>query len=364
MKKRAVLWVAGIFILFTVFNYEQSANLFQAIGKALYPVFIGIIIAFTINAPVKVFEKTVFSSKKLAKVRRLLSLTTTVVIFAGVITAIYFVVVPEIRRSIDTLAVRLPEFNAESLKEMLQNNKLLSYIAENVEKVIDQAAEKLNGLLPKAVDFVANTVKMIINIFLGIVFGGLIISNKEKLASQLGNLLLYFTDADRTKKIMAALSLAGDKFSKFLSGQLVEAIIFGVICYIVFLIFKIPYAVLAAFIMALGNLIPILGAYIAGGVVFIFVLTASVPKAIVFIIVIIVLQQIEQVTTYPVIVGKYVGISSFWILFAVIVGGSLFGFWGLLLSVPLVAFCDHFFKVVFDKKMKEERKKEQFTNGA
>ncbi|MFA5450354.1 MAG: AI-2E family transporter [Clostridia bacterium] len=351
MKK--FFWAATVIIIvFFLFNLQAGLDLLKSIGNTIYPVFIGVVVALMLNAPVKLLEKSILSSPKVRKVKRLLSISITLAVIGGLIGLIYLIVSPEVVRSLDTLRQKLPDFSAESIKALMGDTPFFAGIAENLGRLLDGAAEYLADLLPAVADFLSDAVRTVINIFLGVVFGILIIFNKEQLVAEFTKVLKYFLGEIKARKTVAAFSLAADKFSRFLGGQALEAVLFGGICYLVFSAFRIPYAALAALIMGMGNLIPMLGGYIAGVLAFIFIFTASAEKAIIFVVIILILQQLEQITTYPIVVGRYVGISSFWVLFAVIVGGGLFGFWGLILGVPVVAFIDNFFKVMFNKKFK------------
>lgn len=346
--------VAGIIaVLFVLLNYDKAVAIGAAIGRALSPVFIGILVALVLNAPVKLLEKTLLASPKLKKVRRLGALLITLLVAGGVLTLAGFLLVPEIISSVNIIGEKLPSLEENGWSGFF-GTKLPQFVTDNLDKLMAQLADGINNFLPQALDFLQSTLKTVTNMLLGLFMGVLIILSKEKLVEGIRRLLLYFTDEDKTKKTLASLAMATDKFSRFLAGQILEAFIFGVMCMIAFLIFKIPYAPLAAVIMAFANLIPMVGGYIGGVIAFLFIFSANPAKALVFVIVILVVQQIEQLTTYPVVVGKYVGLSSFWILFSVVVGGGLFGFWGLVLGVPVVAFAHQFFKVMYDLKMKKD----------
>jgi len=355
MGKKGWIVAGVIAVLFVLLNYDHAVAIAAAIGRALSPVFIGILVALVLNAPVKLLEKTLLSSPKLKKVRRLGSLAITLAVVGGVLTLAGFLLIPEIITSVNVIIEKLPGLEENGWSDVF-GTKLPEFLTNNLDKLMAQLTDGLENILPEALNFFKNTLKTLTDILLGLFMGILIIMSKEKLVEGLRRLLLYFTDEEKTKKTLASLAMATDKFSRFLAGQLLEAFIFGIMCLIAFFIFKIPYAPLAAVIMAFANLIPMVGGYIGGVIAFLFIFSASPAKALVFVIVILIVQQIEQLTTYPVVVGKYVGLSSFWILFSVIVGGGLFGFWGLMLGVPVVAFAHQFFKVMYDLKMKKDLK--------
>lgn len=350
MVKRAFTIAAVILVLFALLNFEHAVRIGAYIGKALYPVFIGILVALVLNAPVTLLEKTLLASPKLKKARRALSLTITLTVILGIAALAGFLIVPEVINSVQSILDRLPKLQ-ENGWESFFGTRLPGFITNNLENILQEFTERLENTLPRALEALKSTLKSFTDVLIGLFMGILIIASKERLVEGVRKLILYFRGKEKTIKAMASLGMATEKFSLFLAGQLLEALIFGVMCFITFIIFKIPYAALATIIMAVSNLIPMLGGYIGGAISFIFIFSASPPKALVFIIVIIVLQQIEQLTTYPVVVGRYVGLSSFWMLFSVVVGGGLLGFWGLVLGVPIVAFFHHFFKVMYDIKM-------------
>jgi predicted PurR-regulated permease PerM len=355
MDMNKKLWIAAgiVAALFFIFNFDHAVHIGATIGNALYPVFIGLLFALILNAPVRLLENTLLSSPKLKKIRRIGALLITLIVVGGILTMAGFLLVPEVIDSINVIAGKLPDLEENGWSSFF-GAKLPPFITDNLDKLMAQLTNGLESFLPQALDFFKNTLKTITNILLGLFMGFLILLSKEKLVEGLRKTLLYISDEEKTQKTIASLAMATDKFSRFLAGQLFEAFIFGMMCLLAFLIFKIPYAPLAAVIMAFANLIPMVGGYIGGAVAFLFIFSANPAKALVFVAVILVVQQIEQVTTYPVVVGRYVGLSSFWILFSVVVGGGLFGFWGLVLGVPVVAFFHQFFKVMYGMKVKKD----------
>lgn len=353
MAKKIWTTILAIVVLFILLNFEYAIKIGTAIGSAFSPVFIGVLVALILNSPVKLLEKTILASPKLKKVRRMLSLTITLTVILGIAALAGFLLVPEAISSVQTIIDKLPQLQDKGWGEVF-GAQLPKVFTDNLDKILSDITSKLNAVLPQAIQVFKSTLKKISDVLLGLFIGILMVVSKEKLAEGLRRSVIYVSDTQKAQKFMASLAMATDKFSKFLAGQLFEAMIFGVMCFITFSIFKLPFASLATVIMALGNLIPMVGGYVGGVVAFIFIFSASPEKALIFVINILILQQIEQLTTYPIIVGRYVGLSSFWILVSVVVGGGLFGFWGLVLGVPIVAFLHHFFKVMYDIKVAKE----------
>ncbi|MDD3946491.1 MAG: AI-2E family transporter [Clostridia bacterium] len=354
MAKRVWAGIGILLILFILLNFEHAVKIGGAIGRAFYPVFIGILVALILNTPIKLLEKTILASPKLKKVRRALSLAITLVVVLGMATLAGFLLIPEVIASVKNIIDKLPDLQESGWSEFF-GRVMPDFITGNLDKIFSEITTGLKNFLPKALEAFRNTFRTVTDALLGFFMGILLILSKEKMVESLRKLVLYLSNSEKTKKTLAALELATEKFSKFLAGQLFEAVIFGIMCFIAFTIFRLPYAALATVIMALANLIPMVGGYVGGVVSFIFIFSADPSKALLFVIVIVVLQQIEQLTTYPLVVGKYVKLSSFWILFSVVVGGGLFGFWGLVLGVPVVAFAHHFFQVMYDLKINRDK---------
>lgn len=172
----------------------------------------------------------------------------------------------------------------------------------------------------------------------------MLLVGKDSVKRQFVKTLELALPVKKKEKLLSFLKKILAKFSKYLGGQVTEAFILGTVCYVVMLLLKVPYPALVGLIIGFVNLIPVVGAYIGGAVCCILVFAVDPAKALVFLIAVFILQQIESFTTYPVIVGKYVGLSGFWITVSVLVWGGLFGFWGLFLGVPITAVLQDFLR--------------------
>lgn len=351
MNKKFILLAAVVLILFAA-DLNSTRSLAQAVTEAAYPVFVGVVFALLLNAPLKFFEKTLLSSPKLNKFRRPLSLALTLVLFAGTAAAVAYLALPELKESFSKLE--------EGLKSFTEGDALIfgNSVDGVLSKLVAEGEKFLSEKLPDIAEIAVNTLKEALYLFIGAALGVMMLASKESLAGSLYAIVDRMFDESKAALVKGALRAAADKFSRFLAGQAVEALIFGVACYLAFLAFKVPYALLVAVVVAVGNLVPMLGGYIGGAAGFLIVLTVSPGKALVFLAIVVVLQQIEQVTTYPAIVGKYVGLKSFYVLLAVVVGGGLFGFWGLVLGVPVAAFVYNLASVVLRRKPKEIKNSE------
>ncbi|HHT83888.1 MAG TPA: AI-2E family transporter [Clostridiales bacterium] len=331
-----------------VWNYDKVATLFSLVKDALTPIFIGAIFAMILNVPMQLFENKVFF--KFKKLKKPLSLWSSVLLFAGILTGFGFLIFSKLVESIKTVSQAFQSGNV--FQEICSENAFFNFIFTNLKKAAENFMDKLQDYVPKMMEIASNVLKVAINIFLGLFFAILILNNKEELSRQFKKLLLKVSKG-KAKAIMDLLKMALEKFSRYMGGQLIEAMLLGIVCYTLMILIGLPFAPLVSAIIALVNLIPMVGAYIGGAFSALIIFSVSPEKALIFIIFIIILQQVEAVTTYPVIVGKYVGLSGFWILASVVIGGSLFGFIGVFLAVPVMAFLHDFIGgLVAEKKAK------------
>lgn len=338
---------------FLIFNYTIAMGLIRVVLKAVRPILIGLIIALVLNLPLNLFEKKLFAKIESHKLRKALALVCTIAIVALFFAAIIFLIVPQIIAGSANLAQSIREF-AE--KNYDRSNQIIKWLITNLQEYISDISKTFKDLMPQIMSYTGRFVKGLVDVFLGIFLAFLMLATKDNLLGQLQKFLNYKFEKGKAARFIAALNLAVKKFSRYLGGQVVEAIIFGVAIYIGMVILRIPYAPLIAVIMGFVNLIPMIGGYIGAIISVILIFAANPVKALVFLIFSTVLQQIEGVTTYPVIVGKNVGLNAFWILSSVIVGGALFGFAGVFLGVPAVAFIhDYIGQLIRLEKEENER---------
>ena len=224
-----------------------------------------------------------------------------------------------------------------------------------LEKLYHFIINRLNSYAPKMVEIAQNAVKVMLNILFGLALAIMLLVNRDKVKIQIAKLATCILKKDKIDKLQEVTGIAVSKFSRYLGGQVIEAFILGLACYFGMLILRLPYAPLVSLIVGFVNLIPIVGAYIGGALCTIIIFAVSPIKAAIFVVFILILQQIEAFTTYPIIVGKYVGLNGFWIMVSIIVWGGLFGFWGVFLGVPLTAFLHDYFKLIMEKKRATEK---------
>lgn len=334
---------------FIVFNFGRVSGFFGTVFNIVQPIMIGIVIALAMSVPLSFFERKLFAKIDKPKLKEFLCLGLTFLIFAGVITVLAVLIIPQGVKSVKDL---MEKFSSGEVTAAIKNIEGMEFLQPLIEKLYDFLSSRINEYIPQIMSVMQSVFTGLYNIVFGAVIAVMLIINRKNVKLFLKKIIgLLFKE--RNQKVHMFLLNASEKFSKYLGGQLTEACILGFACYVTMLILKVPYAALVSLIVGFMNLIPILGAYIGGAVSAIIVFAASPDKAIVFIIAVIILQQIEGFTTYPVIVGKYVGLNGFWITVSIILWGGIFGFWGMFLGVPLSAFLFDIFENYYSKKSAE-----------
>jgi predicted PurR-regulated permease PerM len=341
-----VLLFVGLQNLGTVWGFVQIL-----IGL-LMPFIIGLCIAFILSVPMRAVETHLFRplDKKCGriwrKIRRPLAATVTLLLALGVLAAAVFLIIPELGRSLRTLADSIPGFIARAqawLTELAQKYPQWQDWINDLQLDWNAIAQKLLAFAQSgAVDLFNSTVSLatsifsgVFNLFLGVIFAMYVLMQKETLARQITNVLRAHLPDAKTDRLLEIGRLSNRTFSRFLTGQCLEAVILGLMFFVTMCIFRFPYALMIAVLIAVLALIPIFGAII-GCVVGAFLIFVGDPmQAFWFVVMFLILQQIEGNFIYPKVVGTSVGLPSIWVLAAVTVGGGGMGIFGMLVAVPL-----------------------------
>lgn len=361
-KWKYFLCTYAICLFFILLNIKDLGSFLRNALSIISPFIMAIGIAFILNIPMKFIESKLLSSIN-SSFKRTLSIILTLFSLLLIISALLFFIIPQFIDSIKTLTENIPRY-LESFEIYLQ--KLISDTATFTEiwngllatwqEVLAFSSKFFGFAFGHIVDFTLNITSSIVNFVLSIIFAIYMLANKETLLRHRDKVLkAYFP-----KKVLDKLYYIGEisnvTFSKFISGQCVEAVIIGVLCFIGMMILRIPYALLISVIVGCTSIIPIFGALI-GTIPSVFIILIIDPiKAIIFVIFIIVLQQIEGDFIYPKVVGNSVGLSPIWVMFAMLVGGSAFGFLGLLLCIPVFGVIYKFFADVTNTKLSQKNK--------
>lgn len=350
LKGALIVVTYGIVLAFIFMKYSTIFGGLGYITNLVRPLILGIAIAFVLNIPMKFFERKLFkkldNSKKswVRNAKRPLAITVTIIVLVSAITAIILFVVPEITSSIIKLTNSIPGYLKSfeiSMSSYADSTVILSKVWDQVmnawQEILKTVTHLFGGLASYIVSITVDVTTAIIDFCLAFVLAIYMLSSKEKLICQLKKVMYAYLKGDIADKILGVGQTINKVFSGFIIGQCTEALIIGTLCFLGMSILRIPYAFLISVLVGTTSLIPILGAFIGTIPSFFLILIISPIKAIWFIIFILVLQRIEGDLIYPRVVGGSVGLSSLWVLLAIMIGGSAFGFIGMLVGVPTVA---------------------------
>lgn len=354
MKVLAGLIAFGVILNVIVHNLDGvKAGLVGLMG-ILTPILLGCVIAFLLNIPVSLLEKYVFRKRKgrisavLHMIRRPLSITISLVTVLAVLIGVVAIVVPQltkaltgaisqVRTLVDSLRVYLTEYEDEA-PELVQWLNSLNIDWEGIRNWANNLLK--NGIAP-TVSFVTTAATSVFgsatNLILAIILAVNVLACKETLARQAKALIRAYMKPERATKIIEIGQMAHKVFTAFVSGQVGEALILAVLCYIGMLIFRFPYAFLTSTVVGVTALVPIFGAWAAAGIGAVLILTVNPMQALWFLVFFIILQQVEGNLIYPRVVGTQVGLPAMWVLIAITVGGGVLGIGGMLLGVPTCA---------------------------
>ncbi len=369
MEKKPIgkwlLLIAYTVLLFGVLVYiKEIAAAIQIFFSVLRPFIYGIVIAFVLNLLLRFLEKRAFArlnrkdNPRWLKMRRPICLLLSLIIAGLIVTFIVVILVPQFVESITMLFRSLPDY-ANSVAKLVQDIPIVQELGPKLQALASGNWQQLTGNLG---DFFSNiwdsvlaiTVSVTSGIFstlVGFILSIYMLANKERLIGGMKRFVRAVLPERFAGRTLKVASLTNQTFNQFFAGQLLECVIIGVLCYIGVLILRMPYGLLISATIAIANIIPIFGPILGTIPCALIILAIKPMKALIFLVFIIVLQQVEGNVIYPRVVGTHVGLSAIGIIFAVIVGGGLFGVAGVLVGIPLLAVCSKLLKEYTKKKL-------------
>lgn len=363
MRKWIILILIAIFSYWGLNNFDKLLGVINTGYKVLEPFILGGVIAFVLNILVNKIEKYLnkWIKNRRFKLVRFISIILSLLIFILVIVFTAFLLIPELIENIQMLMGSVPELIGDAQNSILNlldkypdiQNEISKMFAEsgNVSTIISNV---LNYFITGAIGFIGSLVSSFITIFTAIIFAIYMLAQKEYLIRGTKKVLYSLLNKKRADKLVEIGTLANKTFSKFISGQCLEAIILGGLMFIAFTISGFPYALMLAVLTAITSLIPIFGALIAMVIGAILIGIGDPVQAIIFVIVFQVVQQIEGNFIYPRVVGASVGLSPLWTLLAITVGGNLFGIPGILLGLPVASVLYALIKELVNGRLKNK----------
>lgn len=357
IKKLLGLIAFAILLYVGLQNTKMVSAALRYVAGLIAPFLIGGCIAFILNVPMRFFETKVFAAikpvpiKGVGKLRRILSLLLTLTVVLGVIVFVVFMVAPELYQSFAAIGREMTQFTNRVPQMLAEARERLPMFAEEIDKISDDLLNidwkeigqmvtdflQNSNFLSSTVSIATSVVSGVANTIIGIVFAIYILLQKENLGRQFRRLFYAQFPEAGVDRFLEVCNLTSVSFNSFLSGQCLEAVILGLMFFISMSVLKMEYALVVAVLIGVTSLIPIFGAFIGCIVGAFLILIANPIQALWFIILFLVLQQIEGNVIYPRVVGGSVGLPSIWVLVAVTLGASLAGVLGILFAIPIVS---------------------------
>ncbi|MGL4991831.1 MAG: AI-2E family transporter [Sarcina sp.] len=351
-------------------NFSKLTSLFSWCLDIISPFIWAIGIAFVLNLLMKFFDNKVLkfidksSKPKIRAIKRPISILLSLLTVIAVLTGVIIFVIPQLIESVSKLGENIPAYlmQLEKLVEKLlknvnsaQLNEMFNNILNMWKEILGVSTQVLTSFLSNVIDITLNVTTSIFDIFLAIIFAIYMLANKEQLTRQCKKILYAFFPKKVANKTLEVAKIANKTYASFITGQCIEAVIVGTLCFLGMTILRLPYAFLIGTLVGTTSIIPIFGAFI-GTIPSLFILFMVSPiKALTFLIFILVLQQIEGNFIYPRVVGNSVGLSSLWVTLAILIGTSVYGIVGIFIGIPLFAVLYKVFGDITNKRLSKRK---------
>ena len=371
-----VLFIAVIILI--IFNWSQVASAFGVVWQVAFPVVLGGMMAYVLNLLMNQFEKRLYPNtdkKWLQHTRRPLAIVLSILVITLVVAGIIGLVVPQLITAISTLVEAVPTVtnSVQTWIEEQQHlipvfNDLMEQVDFNWSSVMSSFAEignrLLRGVAESSVSLLSSSASAVTTFVLSVMFALYILVSKEKLGKNFNDILISYFSDEQVRIVKNILNVTDDVFSNYITGTVIEAFILGFIVSLGLWAIQMPYAAMLGALQGALAFIPLVGAFLAGFVGVIIQFAVSPINALIYLIFVIVVQQLEGDLIYPRVVGDSIGLPGMWVLAAVTVGGGLFGISGILLGVPVFATIYKLFSldISYRKQIREEAKERSLMN--
>lgn len=381
VRKKIFIGVFLIIFFFICYNIKEVWGAAGTFFNIIFPFIMGAAIAFVLNVPMRCIERCIPIGRKkevgskLRGLRRGLALILTLVLTVCVLTFLSYMIIPQLLSTIGQLIKQIPpgirqlsafaqdRFNNEPIiQEIIQNfAKDWQSLLENFMGILKNT---LNGALTGGINAVTGIVSGVFNFIIGLIFALYILVQKEKLGTQAKMIVYALFEEKKADEILSVAHLSSKTFANFISGQCTEALILASMFSITMMIMKLPYALLIGLLIGATSLIPLVGTFIGCFIGAILILLVDPMDALVFVIMFIILQQIEGNLIYPKVVGDSVGLPGIWVLVSATLGASLFGIPGIIIFIPLISVLYSLFRKYIYAKLLEKNMEDPFDYKA
>ncbi|HBB71148.1 MAG TPA: AI-2E family transporter [Ruminococcus sp.] len=373
IRRYSFIALLAVIVCYAVQHLSVLTHIVTIALNALYPLLLGCAIAYLFNIILAWFERHYFPKTRegfISFSRRPVCLLLSFIAVIAIILLILKIVIPEIIAAITLISSKVPPLFNEAKDYILLKLQEYPNVQSEAQEMFDQFDFKsldwesiINkvmtllrtgalGIISSAVGIISSFAGAVTTFVVALIFSIYILLRKDKLLTDTSRVLNAYASEKTNRRLRIFFGTAHDTFQSFFIGQFVEAIILGSLCFIGMSILKLPYAGMSGVLVGVTALIPIVGAFIGAGISAFIIATENPMQALIFIIFLVILQQLEGNIIYPKVVGESVGLPGIWVLAAVTVGGGLFGIFGMLIGVPLAA---TIYKLSFDTLEAKER---------
>lgn len=352
-----IVIIASISVFFLIYRYTGLTELWNKLLNILQPITIGLLLAYLVNPIVKleerhlfpILEKKVKNQKRAAKMSRGISILGALMFVGLIIGILLKMVIPELYRSIEGMIVDLPKQVNSFMDWAGSYVNEESKTAEYVEQALTQGTRyfedwakteflpQTKNILASLTTGVINVVKITFNVIIGIIISIYVLMSKESFIGQAKKIIYALFPAKQANVIVHTVHKSNKIFGGFISGKILDSLIIGILCFAGLSILKMPYTLLVSVIVGVTNVIPFFGPYLGAIPSAVLIILTSPLHGLYFIIFVLVLQQVDGNIIGPKILGDSTGLTSFWVVFAILVGGGLFGIPGMIMGVPVFA---------------------------
>lgn len=348
-KHKAIVKViiTAALMLLAVLNYREVLDSLLKIYGIVYPLLLGAVMAFVLNILVKEYEKIYFPGSKnkfVISSRRGMSILLAFLTIFLVVFFAFRIVIPQLVKFITLLVEKFPGVYDSVVKWIVENSHEFPALQQKIMELDMDGSSVLNKVISLlgnwafgTMSFIGSAFGAVVEFILAVTFSVYILAGKEDLQNKFKKLFKAYINKEKRIRLYDVLNIANDSFSSYIVGQCKEAVILGTLCTAGMIMLKFPYSTIIGPVMGLTALIPMIGAYIGAALGFLLIVAVNPLKALLFIVFIVVLQQLEGNLIYPKIVGKSIGLPGIWVFAAVIIGGGLMGITGIIFGVPVAA---------------------------
>lgn len=360
-----VICLSTIFYFFASQMGSFSAKIGYLIS-IMNPFIIGFVLAYLLNFILKFYEERLLTNigsfnKIKQKRKRFISIALTYLTFGVVFYLCIHFVLPQLTESIVGIINQIPAYMDDArnltqdiIKDLHVNDQMAKFMENKLNEIATKAITFISEIMPLIADIIMKLLSSIWNIVLGLIVSVYLLLDKEKFYAISKKIVCAMFSKKTADRIFELTYRSNNTFGRFLSGKIIDSAIIGVLSFILFTIAKMPYVVLISVIIGITNIIPFFGPFIGAVPCFVLILFESPMKALIFLALIFLIQQIDGNIIGPKILGDSIGISAFWILFSILVAGEIFGFMGMVVGVPLFAVIYSIIKENVEHRLKEK----------